>query len=55
MAIEYRIEPQQGGPWWWRQTLYFIVTDWGRFGPFETSKDAERGLVFLLAPEDRRI
>lgn len=38
--VKYRIVSAVEGPWWWPQMRWYIETDYGRFGSFDTEGEA---------------
>jgi hypothetical protein len=39
--IEYRVTAAMEGPWWWRQTRYYVESEFVRLGSFDTRREAE--------------
>lgn len=32
--VKYSVETASRGRWWWKRMEYFVVSDFGRLGPF---------------------
>lgn len=45
--IKYHIETKISGPWWWRQTQYWVASDNGSLGPYNKRTEAEDGLKMI--------
>jgi hypothetical protein len=43
--VEYRIETERTGRWWWRKPQYWIATDFGRLGPYVDYNEAQQMLA----------
>ena len=39
--VQYWIETAIDGPWWWRQQIFYVCSEYGKMGPFYTRRDAE--------------
>lgn len=45
--IEYRVVSYIDGPWWWRQKLWAIETDFMRWPGFISSREAAQTALLL--------
>lgn len=40
--VKYWIEPRETGKWWWRKTEYYLHSDYGVLGPFDSADEIAR-------------
>lgn len=45
--VQYRIVEDVAGPWWWRQKVYWVESDFGRMGWFAERRDAVEAMQLM--------
>lgn len=39
--VKYWIETRETGKWWWRKAEYYLHSDYGVLGPFDSAEEIE--------------